>query len=463
MSAAAAAPTTDRQMRRVLFSSFIGTMIEYYDFILYATAAGLVFNKIFFANLNPTVALLVSFSTLAVGYLIRPVGGLIFGHLGDRIGRKKLLIVSLLLMGISSTLIGLLPTTAMIGSAAPLLLIALRLLQGIAVGGEWGGATLLAFESAKRQSRGFAAAFAYIGAPAGTIAATLILSAMSTMPREQFLAWGWRVPFWFSVVLMGVGLFVRSRVQDAPIFQALLEKAENQPRVPVAELVTRHPRALLTGIAAAMSGQMTQGIMGIWALTYAIQQGAISQSGVLNAKASAAVFTVVMLLVGARLSDRLGRRRILIIGNLVAIALIVPVLLLLQVGAIFTFFAALLLGLSVIQGLVSGPYAAYASELFPTRVRYTGASLSYQGASTLAGFAPLIATALVAAAGGSLWVLGAVWIGVVLVSLTALVLAPDRSRIELTELDAQATGEGTPIASQTPAGANPSAPDTQRA
>lgn len=454
---AATTPTSDRQMRRILFSSFMGTTIEYYDFILYATAAGLVFNHVFFAGLGPTVALLVSFGTLAVGYLARPLGGVIFGHIGDRVGRKKVLIITVLMMGISSTLIGLLPTTAMIGVAAPLLLVTLRILQGIAVGGEWGGATLLAFESAKKQSRGFAAAFAYIGAPAGTLAGTLILSWMSMMPRQDFLAWGWRVPFVFSLVLMGIGLFIRAKVSDAPVFQALLEKAEEQPRVPVAELFTRHPRALLTGIAAALSGQMTQGIMGIWALTYAIQQAAISQSGVLNAKALGTIGTLTMVLIGARLSDRFGRRRVLILGNLLAIALVVPVLLLLQAGTMLAFMAAILLGLSTIQGFVSGPYGAYASELFPTRVRYTGASISYQTASTLAGFAPLIATALVAGAGGSLWSLGVVWGGVILISLIALVLAPDRSRIELTELDARVDGTGSAAVS------GPPAPDTQRA
>ncbi|OYO01513.1 MFS transporter [Enemella evansiae] len=453
---AATTPTSDRQMRRILFSSFMGTTIEYYDFILYATAAGLVFNHVFFAGLGPTVALLVSFGTLAVGYLARPLGGVIFGHIGDRVGRKKVLIITVLMMGISSTLIGLLPTTAMIGVAAPLLLVTLRILQGIAVGGEWGGATLLAFESAKKQSRGFAAAFAYMGAPAGTLAGTLILSWMSMMPRQDFLAWGWRVPFVFSLVLMGIGLFIRAKVSDAPVFQALLEKAEEQPRVPVAELFTRHPRALLTGIAAALSGQMTQGIMGIWALTYAIQQAAISQSGVLNAKALGTIGTLTMVLIGARLSDRFGRRRVLILGNLLAIALVVPVLLLLQAGTMLAFMAAILLGLSTIQGFVSGPYGAYASELFPTRVRYTGASISYQTASTLAGFAPLIATALVAGAGGSLWSLGVVWGGVILISLIALVLAPDRSRIELTELDARVDGTGSVAAAD-------SRPDTQRA
>ncbi|OYO18182.1 MFS transporter [Enemella evansiae] len=455
---AATTPTSDRQMRRILFSSFMGTTIEYYDFILYATAAGLVFNHVFFAGLGPTVALLVSFGTLAVGYLARPLGGVIFGHIGDRVGRKKVLIITVLMMGISSTLIGLLPTTAMIGVAAPLLLVTLRILQGIAVGGEWGGATLLAFESAKKQSRGFAAAFAYIGAPAGTLAGTLILSWMSMMPRQDFLAWGWRVPFVFSLVLMGIGLFIRAKVSDAPVFQALLEKAEEQPRVPVAELFTRHPRALLTGIAAALSGQMTQGIMGIWALTYAIQQAAISQSGVLNAKALGTIGTLTMVLIGARLSDRFGRRRVLILGNLLAIALVVPVLLLLQAGTMLAFMAAILLGLSTIQGFVSGPYGAYASELFPTRVRYTGASISYQTASTLAGFAPLIATALVAGAGGSLWSLGVVWGGVILISLIALVLAPDRSRIELTELDARAESTGSAAVA-----AADSRPDTQRA
>ncbi|MBD8042221.1 MHS family MFS transporter [Arthrobacter sp. Sa2BUA2] len=426
-----------REMRRILLSSFLGTAVEYYDFILYATAAGIVFNQVFFAGMDPQVAIFVSFGTLAVGYVARPLGGFIFGHLGDRVGRKTILVTTVLMMGIASTLIGLLPTSEQVGVWAPILLVSLRLFQGIAVGGEWGGAMLLAFENAKKESRGFASAFAYMGAPAGTILGTLMLSAMSTLPQEQFLSWGWRVPFLLSAVLMGLAIFIRMKVSESRIFNELSAKAETKKRrVPAAELFREHPKALLIAVGAGLSGQMAQGLMGAWAISYAVQQAVLAQTEVLNIKALGGVSTILVIIVASKLSDRMGRRRVLIWGNIGAMILAFPVMALLDMGSTVAFMLAIFLGLSLVQGFTSGPYGAFAGELFPTSVRYSGASIGYQLAATLgAGFTPMIATALVIAGGGSLWLVAGLWTAFSGMSLISLLAAKDRSGEDIQELD----------------------------
>ncbi|NKX55748.1 MFS transporter [Arthrobacter mobilis] len=440
------------EMRRILFSSFLGTAVEYYDFILYATAAGIVFNQVFFAGMDPSLAIFISFGTLAVGYIARPLGGFIFGHLGDKLGRKAILVGTVLMMGIASTLIGLLPTTDQIGVWAPILLVALRLLQGIAVGGEWGGAMLLAFENAKKESRGFASAFAYMGAPAGTILGTLMLSAMATLPDGQFLAWGWRVPFVLSAVLMVLAIFIRMRVSESRVFKELSARAETKKRrVPAAELVREHPKSLLIAVVSGLSGQMAQGLMGAWAIAYAVQQAVLVPTEVLNLKALGGVSTIIMIIIASKLSDRLGRRKVLIWGNIGAMLLAFPVMSLLDLGSTAAFMLAIFLGLSVVQGFTAGPYGAFAGELFPTSVRYSGTSIGYQLASTLgAGFTPMIATALVVAGGGSLWMVACLWIAFSGMSLVALLAAKDRSGEDIQQLDTPssraASGTGAPAA-----------------
>lgn len=427
-----------KEMRRVLVSSFIGTAVEYYDFALFATAAGLVFNRVFFAGLDPALGLALSFTLLATGYVARPVGALIFGQLGDRLGRKTILMTTVLLMGVSSALMGALPTTAMVGVLAPILLVILRICQGIAVGGEWGGATLLAFENANRRSRGFSAAFAYMGAPAGNIVGLGILSAMAMLPEEQFIAWGWRVPFLFSVVLMMIAVFIRLRVTESRIFKEAAARSEKNPPAPIRKVFQQHPGALFRAFAVGLSGQAAQGLMGVWALAYAVQTAITSDSMILNLKAAAAVVTIFMLIVASRLSDRWGRRRILVLGNIGAILLAMPVLFLLDAGSPLAFFLAIVLGLSVVQGFTAGPYGAYASEQFPTSVRYTGTSVAYQIAATAgAGFSPLLATAVLAASGGQLWTVGLLWISYSAISLLGLLLSHDRSTLSITDLDAR--------------------------
>ncbi|GAA4361370.1 MFS transporter [Paeniglutamicibacter cryotolerans] len=426
-----------KDMRRILLSSFLGTAVEYYDFILYATAAGIVFNQVFFAGLDPNLAIFVSFGTLAVGYIARPLGGLIFGNLGDKLGRKTILMATVVMMGVASTLMGLLPTTAQVGVWAPILLVSLRIFQGLAVGGEWGGAMLLAFESSKKESRGFASAFAYMGAPAGTIVGTLILSAMSTLPKEEFLSWGWRVPFLFSAVLMMLAVFIRMKVTESKIFNEVSESAQKkQSKVPVAVLFREHRKPLLIAVMSGLSGQMAQGLMGAWAISFAVQQAILAQTEVLNLKAFGGVFTILAIITASKLSDRLGRRKVLIWGNIGAIILAFPVMALLDMGNTVAFLLAIVLGLSIVQGFTAGPYGAFAGELFPTNVRYSGTSIGYQLASTLgAGFTPMIATALVIAGGGKLWLVAAMWMAFSAMSLGALVFAKDRSGSDIQNLD----------------------------
>lgn len=425
------------EMRRILVSSAIGTAVEYYDFILYATAAGIVFNQVFFNDLDAATALIVSFATLAAGYVARPLGGVLFGHLGDRHGRKTILVGTVLLMGVSSTLIGLLPSSTQIGIAAPILLVSLRVVQGLAVGGEWGGAMLLAFENSKKESRGFASAFAYMGAPIGTVTGTLILSAMTVLPDDAFLSWGWRIPFLLSAVFMSLALFIRMRVSESRVFKELTAQAERtRRRVPAAELVRDHPRSLLAAVLVGLSGQMTQGLMGAWAVAFAVQQAVLSATEVLNVKALGGVCTVIMIVIASRLSDRLGRRRVLMAGNVVGMLLAMPVMMLLDMGSTVGFFLAIFLGLSVVQGFNSGPYGAFAGELFPTAVRYSGTSIGYQLASTMgAGFTPMVASALVVLGGGSLWLVGALWMSFSAISLVALVATRDRGSLDIVQLD----------------------------
>lgn len=399
-----------KAMRRILASSFIGSAIEFYDFIIYAMAASIVFNQVFFANLAPAVGLFASFATLAVGYVARPLGGVVFGHFGDRHGRKTVLIVAMTMMGLGTMLIGLLPTTAQIGMAAPVLLVVLRLIQGLAVGGEWGGAMLVAVEHAPSSRRGFAASFANMGGPAGAVLATLTVAAFTLLPRDAFVSWGWRVPFLLSVVLIIVGLVIRLKVAETPLFKQMQATSEKQHKMPFVEVVRRYPRQWLLGVLAGMSSYTVQGLMTVWAVAYVISAG-VDPTGVLNVKAIGATLTIVAIWFSSRLSDKFGRRPVMLTGMIAGAVLAYPILWLIQTHTLWGFALGLFMANGIIQGIIFGPFGAFVAELFPTRVRYTGASLTYQSASTLgAGFTPMIASGLVLVAGGSLWLVGAVWV-----------------------------------------------------
>ncbi|TLK52749.1 MFS transporter [Glutamicibacter sp. V16R2B1] len=408
------------QMRRILASSFIGSAIEFYDFILYATAASLVFNKVFFVNLIPGVALFASFATLAVGYLARPLGGIVFGHFGDKVGRKGVLITSMVMMGGASTIIGLLPPTAQVGMVAPIALILLRILQGLAVGGEWGGAMLMALEHAPKERRGFAASFANMGGPAGAVLATLAVSAVSLLPNDVFLSWGWRIPFILSVLLVGIGLIIRLKVAESPLFLALEDKAEEK-KTPIMQVLTQYPKSVLRGTLVGMSSYTVQGLMTVWAISYVVEDMGMDRTAVLNIKAVGATLTVVGIWFAARYSDKLGRRPVMLVGIAAGALAALPIMWLLQLGALWAFAIALFVANGLIQAFIFGPFGAFTAELFPTRIRYTGASLVYQLSSTVgAGFTPMIVAALVLLGGGSLWLVGIVWAATFVIAALAM-------------------------------------------
>jgi MFS family permease len=415
-----------KDMRRVLGSSLMGSIIEYYDFILYATAAALVFDKVFFSNLTPSVALFASFGTLAVGYVARPLGGIVFGHYGDVLGRKQMLVISMLMMGGATIAIGVLPTTAQIGIAAPIILVLLRFVQGISVGGEWGGATLMAVEHAPPSKRGFAAAFANAGGPAGGLIATLVVSGTSAATGDQFLVWGWRIPFLLSAVLIIVGMVVRLKVAETPVFQALEAQAvEKRDRIktPLGKVISRFPRIVVITLVASLGFYTMQGILTSWGVSVAVAEG-VDRSFVLNIKGVAAVITIATCFAAARLSDRFGRRAVLAVGGVAGALWAFPALQLMHSGEAWDFALAVLVGNGLIQGVLAGPIGAYISEQFPPEVRYTGASLAYQGASTLgAGFTPMIASALVVAGGGGFQLVGVFWIAVLVLGLVAVAMS----------------------------------------
>ena len=395
-------PDRRAEYRRVLFSSYLGTTIEFYDFLLYGTAAAVVFPAVFFSGLDEFTAVLFSLGTFAAGYVARPLGGVIFGHYGDRIGRKKMLVVTMLVMGVASFLIGLVPSAAMIGGWAAVILVLLRVAQGIAVGGEWGGASLMALEHSGGEGRGLAASFVNAGAPSGAVLGSLMLGLFSLLPQEQFLSWGWRIPFLLSAVLLGLGLWVRSQVSESPVFQAALAKAEEQERTkePLPLLsVLRRPKALILttlGAGAAFAFQVT---MATFAQAYALQHGA-TRPQVLLGFAVASFLAIFGVLLAGRLSDRFGRRPVLVVGIVGWAALAFPMFALWGSGNAVLITLGFVIGLQF-QSLTYGPLGAFISEQFGTKARYTGASLGYQLATLLGGgFTPGILAALAKNSGG---------------------------------------------------------------
>ncbi|MFK0083134.1 MFS transporter [Glutamicibacter sp. NPDC090743] len=415
-----------KDLRRILGSSFLGSVIEYYDFILYATAASLIFDKVFFGNLSPGLALFASFGTLAVGYIARPLGGIVFGHFGDRLGRKNMLVLSMMMMGVATVAIGLLPTTATIGAAAPVILVLLRVVQGVAVGGEWGGATLMALEHAPASKRGFAASFANAGAPAGGLLATFLVSFISFSTGDAFLEWGWRIPFIFSAVLIIIGMVIRLKVAETPVFQELDAKAaerKQERKTPISLVLKNHSRTVIITLIASLGFYTCQGVLTSWGVSEAAAQG-VDRSFVLNTKGYAAMVTIVVCLLAAKLSDKYGRKMILTIGGTAGILWAFPAVFLMSNGTGWGFAVAVIVGNGVIQGILAGPIGAYISELFPADVRYTGASLAYQGSSTLgAGFTPMICTALAVSFG--ITAVGIFWVAILIVGLVAIRISPE--------------------------------------
>ena len=395
-------------MRRVALTALAGTSIEWYDFFLYATAAALVFPAAFFPESTPTMGLILSFGTFAFGFIARPVGGIIFGHFGDRIGRKKTLVIALMIMGVASTLIGLMPTYAAIGVAAPVLLTVLRFVQGLAIGGQWGGAMLLVTESVPSDQRGYYGAYAQAGAPVGVILANLAFIIISALVSEEFFqAWGWRIPFLSSVILIAISMYVQLHVEDTDAFkelEALREKrltesqANDEPvrRSPVLEAISKYPKRIMLAAGAFISVQVNFYILISFILAYGSDAngGGMTRDTVLVAVLIASALQIVAQFWASAYSDRHGRRGVFMLGAALTGVAAFALFPLVSTGNFWLSVLGISMGLCFL-GMMYGPQAAFFTELFSTEVRYSGASLGYQLGAIIGGaFAPTIATIL---------------------------------------------------------------------
>jgi metabolite-proton symporter len=421
-------------LRRVVMASLIGTTIEWYDFFLYGSAAALVFNRLFFPEFDPLVGTMLAFATYALGFVARPVGGIVFGHFGDRIGRKRLLMLSLVLMGVATILIGLLPTYAQIGVWAPIALIVLRLVQGFAVGGEWGGAVLMAAEHGDAARRGFWASWPQAGVPAGSLLAAAVLAIMAAVQTEaDFLQWGWRVPFVLSALLVVVGWYIRNRVSESPMFETEVEAADAPAKVPAMDVLRERPKALVLGAGLRLGENISYYILTVFSLTYLVDVSHESRSVALNALLIGAAVQFFAIPLLALLSDRIGRRPVYALGAF-GLAIWGFVLFgLLGSGNNGSIVLALVVGL-VLHGAMYGPQAAFITELFPTRIRYSGVSIAYQLTSIVAGsLAPIIALWLYKEYDSAMPV--AIYVGVAcVVSGISALLARETRGLELAEI-----------------------------
>ncbi|TGB08543.1 MFS transporter [Streptomyces sp. MZ04] len=383
-----------RQLRRVALSGLLGTAVEFYDFLVYGTVAALVFGDLFFPEADASVGTIAAFGTFAAGYVARPLGGIVFGHFGDRLGRKSMMLLTMVLMGAGSFLIGCLPTYDTIGVWAPVLLVLLRVVQGIAIGGEWGGATLMVAEHAGERPRGLWTSFTQLGAPLGTVLSTVVVTLVSTLPEDQFRAWGWRVPFLLSLVLLAAGLYIRLRVEESPLFTAA-RREKTTARTPLLD-VLRKPRSVLLAACVGIGPFAAQSLMTSFMISYAVDSG-YARSQVLTGVTVASCTALLVMPAASILSDRVGRRPVVLTGALLSAATAFPVFALADSGRPGLLILACVIGHGIAQSTMYGPLGALLTEMFGTRVRYTGASLGYQTATLLgAGFSPLVASSLLA-------------------------------------------------------------------
>ncbi|MDF3299288.1 MFS transporter [Streptomyces tropicalis] len=453
-SAASAPPTPPARpagLPRIVAASLIGTTIEWYDFFLYGSAAALVFNKLFFPDSDPLVGTLLSFLTYAVGFAARPLGALVFGHFGDRVGRKKLLVLSLLMMGGATFAIGLLPTHSTVGALAPVLLTTLRLVQGFALGGEWGGAVLLVSEHGDARRRGFWASWPQTGAPAGQLLATGVLSVLTAvLSDEAFGSWGWRIPFLLSGVLVLVGLWIRLSVDESPVFKEALKQAEARKaaqaadeeaeKLPLVAVLRHHWRDVLVAIGARMAENISYYVITAFILVYATTSAGVSKETALNAVLIGSAVHFAAIPAWGALSDRVGRRPVYLLGAAGVGLWMFPFFSLIDTGSFGNLILAVTVGL-VLHGAMYAPQAAFFSEMFATRMRYSGASIGAQFASVAAGApAPLIATALLSGYGSStpvsLYVIAAA-----VLTLIAVGVAKETRHRDLADVEATSTAD----------------------
>jgi MFS transporter, MHS family, shikimate and dehydroshikimate transport protein len=388
---------------KIVVASAFGTIIEWYDFFVYGTAVALVFGRLFFPASDPTVSTLAGLSVYAVGYVARPLGGIIFGHFGDRVGRKSMLVLSMMLMGFGTFLVGVLPTNEQIGILAPVLLVLLRLLQAVGLGGEWGGAVLLVSESAPAQRRGLFGSFVQLGNPIGRLIATGVFALAARLPEDDFLSWGWRIPFLASALLIVVGLVIRLQIDETPEFQKLRE-GKMTAKMPVLEALTRYRRETAIAIGLKLTEVAWVGILTVFAVTYLTHQLGMRRSVVLDAITLATLIELFVMPLAGWLSDTIGRRTIYLVGTVFGILLAFPIFWLFATRDATVVTCAIVMGICLCQAIVFALHASFMPELFGTNVRYSGISLGFQlGAAIGGGLTPVVAAATVAWSGGATW------------------------------------------------------------
>ncbi len=425
------AQTGRSSIRLVALASLIGTTIEWYDFFLYNTAAALVFNKLFFPTFDPFVGTLLAFSTYAVGFAARPIGGIVIGHYGDRVGRKSMLVLTLIMMGLATSSIGLLPAYNVIGVWAPVTLVLLRVIQGFGVGGQWGGAVLMTVEHAPAGQRGFYGSWPQIGVPAGLLTSTIIFSIFSKLPADQFMAWGWRVPFLFSIVLVAVGLLIRMKILETPVF-AKVKETKSASRQPVIEVLQKYPKQVLQAAGARCAENGAFYIYSAFMLVYATQHSHVSRDIPLNGIMIASALEFIAVPMYGALTDRIGRRPVFMFGAIMTAVLAFPLFWLFDTGSTPLIWFALLLVFLCSHAPMYAPQGAFFAELFGTNVRYSGASLGSQLAAAVAGgLSPLIATALLPKYGANAIALYIV--GMSVITIVAVWSAVETMKHELEE------------------------------
>lgn len=415
-----------KMLNRVLIASLIGSSIEWFDYFLYGTVAALVFNQMFFVNEDPTVGLMLAYASFALAFFIRPFGGIIFSHIGDKIGRKKTLVITLSLMGIATFGMGLLPTYQAIGIWAPILLITLRLIQGLGIGGEWGGALLLAVEYAPPEKRGLFGSVPQMGVTIGMVLGTFALSIMTLLPEDSFMTWGWRVPFLLSALLVLFGLWIRKGIDETPSFKKVQESGEI-PRIPIVETFKTHWREVLIAVGAKVVETAPFYIFGTFIVSYATTNLNFSNTAVLNAVMISTIITTILIPIMGRISDRVGRKPLYVYGSIAMMIYAFPYFWLIHQESIFLLTIATIIGLGIIWAPITAVLGTMFSEIFSAEVRYTGISLGYQiGAAVAGGTAPLVATALLANFNNSYVPVALYIIFTTIISLIAIWAVKDR-------------------------------------
>lgn len=431
---AVAATHKKGEHRKVAFASFIGTAIEWYDYYLYGTCAALIFPHLFFPSMDPWVGTIAAFATYAVGFIARPFGAAVFGHMGDRVGRKKVLVISLWMMGASTIGIGLLPTYESIGAWAALLLTMMRLIQGFAIGGEWGSAVVMAVEHAPPKRRGLYGCFPQVGVPAGLLMSTVAFWAVSSsMSEEALMSWGWRIPFVASVLLVLVGQFIRMRLNESPVFEEIKARKEIV-KAPAMEMLRTQRRTLYITIGMKMLQNAVFYLYSVFMLSYIVGTLMMDRSVGLEAIMISSVIGFITLPAWSYLSDRIGRKKVYMFGTIASTLFIVPFFWMMETGSVLWITVAVVIGLNILHDAMYGPQAVYFSELFGTKVRLSGASIGYAiGAVLSGGLAPIIALWLLQVNDGATWGVSAYVMGLGLISIIATAFARETFKEALTD------------------------------